>query len=566
MDRRTILALSLSFVLLMIYQTYMEMYVVSPAVETEQSAAPSVTPTAAEPGKGKAAEAVLPDAQVGKGSQLQLAKAQPIAPPVGETAVEPQNDRQVPFANDVMRGQISLTGAQLVDLHFIDYLDQLPPDGKPIQFLHRGSDPKRTDLFFGESGFLATADILTPGRKTVWTTKNGDGVQGGGSLDLEWNNGSGLHFEKSIVIAPDSYLLTVRDRVVNQTAKPVPLYAFAQFVRTEPEAETTETKSSSDFHGPMGYLDKTRVQHTYETLRKKDEHLDATNGWVGFTDKYFLAALIPTESGTAQVGLKKFYFDYDPPVYRVGSVSRQHNIEPGQEVNFETRLFVGPKEIRILEKQGMALERAIDYGWLHFLAVPLVDVLLFFNDFLHNYGLAIIFLTISVKALFFPLADKSYRSMNAMKKLQPKMEELRKLYGDDKTRLNQEMMQLYQTNKVNPLGGCLPIVVQIPVFFALYQVLYLSVEMRHAPFFFWIHDLSVKDPYYVLPLLMGATMLIQTRMNPAPADPIQAKVMLFLPVIFTFMFLSFPAGLVLYWLVNNILSIAQQGYIMKKMG
>ncbi|MBF0162278.1 MAG: membrane protein insertase YidC [Magnetococcales bacterium] len=563
MDRRTTLALSLSFLLLMIYQTYVELYVVTPPVAVEQGSGAGDGKTAEPtPNAAKTATPSAPDAQVGKGNDLQLAKVQPPTPPAGEAAVEVREESLLPFDNGVFSGHIALTGAQLVDLSFLKHLDKLAPEGKPIAFLQRGMQGKGAELFFGESGFLATPDIQTPGRKTRWVAKNREGVQGAGLLELSWKNSEGLQFEKSFTFAADSYLLVVRDRVINRTAKAVPLYAFAQFVRTEPALDAGQAMAPADFQGPMGYLDKTRVQHTYETLRKADQHMDAHAGWVGFSDKYFLAALLPAATDK----LKKYYFDFDPPMYRVGSVSKQHTVEPGQEVSFETRLFVGPKEIRSLEKQELTLERAIDYGWLHFIAVPLVDLLLFFNDFLHNYGLAIICLTLLVKALFYPLADKSYRSMNAMKKLQPKMEELRKLYGHDKARMNQEMMQLYQSNKVNPLGGCLPILVQIPVFFALYQVLYLSVEMRHAPFFLWIQDLSVQDPYYVLPLLMGLSMLAQTAMNPAPADPIQAKVMWFLPVIFTFMFLTFPAGLVLYWLVNNILSIAQQGYIMKKMG
>ncbi|MBF0402230.1 MAG: membrane protein insertase YidC [Magnetococcales bacterium] len=561
MDRRTTLALSLSFVLLMVYQTYLELYV-NPPVEVEQSSGKQTgSDTNSTAAAKKSSDPVLPDAQVAKGGDLQLAKQQPVNPPA-EEVVAVRSDDRLNFSNGLVSGELSLTGAQLVQLEFLKHLDQLPPEGKPIQFLRHNAQAKGPEVFFGESGFLATPDIQTPGRKTVWQTNSRGGVQGNGSLELFWDNGKGLRFEKSIVIAANSYQLVVRDRAINQTASPVPLYSFAQFVRTEPLVDAGHPMATSDFQGPMGYLDKTRVQHNYEDLRKKDAHQDASNGWVGFSDKFFLAALIPADPGT----VKKYYFDFDAPAYRVGSVSKQHTVGAGQDVTVETRLYVGPKEIRSLEQQEMALERAIDYGWLHFLAVPLVDVLVFFNDYLHNFGLAIICLTLLVKGLFFPLADKSYRSMNAMKKLQPKMEELRKLYAGDKVRLNQEMMQLYQTNKVNPLGGCLPVVVQIPVFFALYQVLYLSVEIRHAPFFLWIHDLSVQDPYYVLPVLMGISMLIQTKMNPAPADPIQAKVMLFLPVIFTFMFLSFPAGLVLYWLVNNVLSIAQQGYIMKKMG
>ncbi len=566
MDRRTTLALTLALLLLMVYQTYMSIRFPESVAETEQAGKPPETasPVATE---GKAAEgkgSAVANVQVGKGSEPQLASLEPGVPPVQRDVVgELKEEKLLPFENTVVRGQLSLTGAQLVDVQFLKHLDHLPPEGKPIKFMHRtGGGNKGTDLFFGETGFLASAEVSMPGRKTVWKVKNRDVLQGAGALDLYWDNGSGLVFEKSFMVTQDSYMVVVKDRVVNQGQKPVVVHGFAQYVRTEPVADPGLATAPSDFQGPMGYLDKERVQHTYESLRKQDQHKGATTGWIGFSDKYFLAALIP---GTADTQ-KKFYFDHDAPVYRVGSVTKPHTVEPGQAVDTETWMYIGPKEIRSLEKQGMALERAIDYGWLHFLAVPLVDILLFFNDLFHNYGVAIICLTILVKLLFFPLADKSYRSMNEMKKLQPKMEELRKLYGDDKTRLNQEMMQLYQTNKINPLGGCLPILVQIPVFFALYQVLYLSVEMRHSPLIWWIKDLSIQDPYYVLPLLMGATMFIQTKMNPAPADPIQAKVMLFLPVIFTFMFLSFPAGLVLYWLVNNVLSIIQQGYIMKKAG
>ena len=570
MDRRTLLALTLSFVLLMFYQTFMEIYFPSTPVDVASNTAGS-----------KALD--VPDAVVGKGTEkLSLTRTEPLLPVVEPVTHEVVDNTLLSFENAVSRGQISLTGARLVSLAFLKHLDKLAPDGRPIQFLQNGATLRAKDLFFAESGFLATVGIKTPNRKTVWSV-HGDSsgilpgghrktlwsvyenseetLRDGGTIKLVWDNGAGLRFEKSFIISPHSYLITVRDRVFNQADKAVPLYHFAQFVRAEPAPDKGQALAVSDFQGPMGYLDQMRLQHSYEDLRQADKHMNAQSGWVGFSDKYFLASLMAPDTG----GLKKYYFDHDVPTYRVGMVSTQNTIDPGQSVDFETHLFVGPKEIRSLEAQGASLERSIDYGWFHFLAVPLVDVMLFLNDFMNNYGVAIIFLTLLVKALFYPLANKSYRSMNAMKKLQPNIEESRKLYGKDKTRLNQEMMQLYQNNKVNPLGGCLPILVQLPVFFALYQVLYLSVEMRHAPFILWIQDLSVMDPYYVLPILMGASMFVQSYLNPAPADPIQAKVMMFLPVLFTFMFLSFPAGLVLYWLVNNVLSIAQQYYIMKQM-
>ena len=550
MDRRTILAISLSFITLMIYQTLMDHYYppappVEPApVETVRKpvdAPPSQTGISV--GKGTAGPAVIEQA-------APTAPDQPLLPKEGASAT---------FKTGLATGHVSLTGGQLADLQFLQHRTELPPDGQPIHYLNR--DP--SELFYGESGFLSGTGAGMPTRNTVWRLEGPEHVQGKGSIHMVWDNGAGLLFEKTYAFSPNSYLLTVTDRVSNSSQVPVALYHYAQLLRMEPKLpEGEQALAIADFHGPMGFLDGLRVQHDYDQLREQDQNQDAVRGWSGFSDKYFMAALIPGDT----TALKKYYFDFDTPTYRVGSVSSKAILEPKASETYVTRLFVGPKEIRTLEEMGLDLERAIDYGWFHFLAQPLVKLLLFFNDYIANYGVAIILLTIAIKLLFFPLANKSYVSMNAMKKLQPKIEELRKVHGSDKQTLNQEMMRLYQENKVNPLGGCLPIVVQIPVFFALYKVLFLSVEMRHAPFFLWITDLSVKDPYYVLPVLMGASMYYQSKLNPAPADPIQAKVMQFLPVIFTFMFLSFPAGLVLYWLLNNVLSIAQQSYIMKKTG
>jgi len=238
-------------------------------------------------------------------------------------------------------------------------------------------------------------------------------------------------------------------------------------------------------------------------------------------------------------------------------------LNPGQSINTTQKLFFGPKDIDILKAQGVQLEGAIDLGWFSAIAKPLLHALKLFYGYLHNYGLAIIVITVILKILFFPLTHKSYKSMKEMQKLQPKMQELKDKFKDDRDGLNRAVMELYKAHKVNPLGGCLPMIVQIPVFFGLYKALMFSIELRHAPFYFWLQDLSAKDPYYVTPIIMGATMFIQQKMTPTNMDPIQAKMMLALPVVFTFMFLNFPSGLVLYWLVNNILTIAQQAYINK---
>ncbi|MBF0125724.1 MAG: membrane protein insertase YidC [Magnetococcales bacterium] len=539
MDQRTLLAITLSFILLVVYQTLSDLYF------------PPPTPTVISQQATEAPKKV----EETKGADTAQPPHQAAPPSIVDPAAEAK-EQKFAFNNGVIQGSISNLGAVLSDLKFLKHLDKMPPEGQPIQFFH----DKGPHLFFEESGFLGEVGLDLPSRKSQWQPKSDHTLQPGSPLQLFWENNQNLRFEKTFTLEPNSYLITVADRVVNQSKQPVTLYHFSHFVRFEPKPEGQQAMAVSDFQGPMGYLDSVRVQHPYEDLKKTDQRINAQEGWTGFSDKYFLAAIVPDQPGIG----KKFYFDFDDPTHRAGVVAGKQELQPGEQIEKKTSLFIGPKELRTLESMDLKLERSIDYGWFHFLAVPLVKVLLFFNDFFHNYGIAIILLTVIIKLLFFPLATKSYRSMNAMKKLAPKMEELKKLYAHDKALLQQETMKMYQENKVNPLGGCLPILVQIPVFFALYKVLLLSVEMRHAPLFLWVHDLSEMDPYYVLPLLMGVSMFVQTKMNPAPADPVQAKVMLFLPVIFTFMFLSFPAGLVMYWLVNNILSIAQQGYIMKQ--
>ncbi|MBF0164425.1 MAG: membrane protein insertase YidC [Magnetococcales bacterium] len=548
MDRRTLLAITLSFLLLIVFQTVSDLYLTppQPAQTTEQPAMEA---------KQEAKESKTIEKSVQELASVDAAKPpQAHAPTPQEKATDPREQR-FDFDNGVIAGQISNLGATLAQTRFLKNFDQLPPDGKPIEFL----SPSGNHLFFEESGFLGEVGVDLPNRKSLWTRVGSGKIGPNAPLTLVWDNGKGLKFEKTFTFQTNTYLITTSDRVINTTDKSVVLFHFAHFARIEPKPMDHQAMAPADFEGPMGYLDGARVQHVYEELKKQDQRTNAQEGWTGFSDKYFLAAVVPDQGS----GMKKFYFDFDDPTHRVGVVAGKQELQPGAKLEKSTRLFIGPKEIRNLETLGLKLERSIDYGWFHFLAVPLVKILLFFNDYIHNYGIAIILLTVIIKILFFPLATKSYRSMNAMKKLAPKLEEIKKLYSHDKAMMQQETMRMYQENKVNPLGGCLPIVVQIPVFFALYKVLFLSVEMRQAPLFLWIHDLSIMDPYYVLPILMGISMFIQTKMNPAPADPVQAKVMLFLPVVFTFMFLSFPAGLVLYWLVNNVLSIAQQGYIMK---
>ncbi|HAT49317.1 MAG: membrane protein insertase YidC [Nitrospirae bacterium] len=560
MDQRTLLAIILSLLLVVAYQSVMEVYFPPPEVTVSQNAEGD-HPTSPSPGKEPEAGQIPPAAtSAGPGDAgtpmakrpVPIAEDQPALPQAVSDQQDNASEPFVPFKTELVDGKITLRGAAFSDVRFLKHLTHLLPSGQPIQFFDRHGG----NLFFNESGFLGN-QVKTPDRNTVWSLAKPDPSTPAHAIHLFWDNGQGLLFEKLITVEEKTYMITVEDRIVNTTDSPVGVNHFSHFIRVEPVIDS-HAMAVSDFQGPMGFLDGTRIQHPYQDLHEKDVHESATTGWAGFSDKYFLAAFITTDNKKT-----RYYFDYDNPTFRVGNVSEKQSIGPKSQFSRSLLLYIGPKEIKTLEQVGHDLERSIDYGWFHFLAVPLVELLLIFYDFLHNFGLAIILLTVIIKGIFYPLANKSYRSMNAMKKLQPQVEELRKRYSDDKQGMNTALMKLYQDNKVNPLGGCLPIVVQIPVFFALYKVLFLSVEMRHAPFFLWIQDLSAMDPYYVLPVLMGISMFLQQRLNPTPADPIQAKIMMFLPLIFTFLFLTFPSGLVLYWLVNNVLSIMQQSYIVK---
>ncbi len=309
--------------------------------------------------------------------------------------------------------------------------------------------------------------------------------------------------------------------------------------------------------GPVSYIAKS-IDRPEVSKLEAEKILGPDVSWGGFESKYFIASLIPQNPSLTSFRMSKD----NSNLVAVSLKGPKNVIPPGQPGVFSYSLYLGPKDYTLLKAQNVGLENAIDFGdWLKWLAMPLLIALKFLYGYVHNYGVAIIILTILIKVIFWPLGNKSYKSMKEMQKLQPKMAALREKYKDDKTKLSQESMALYKTHKVNPLGGCLPMIVQIPVFFGLYKALLYAIELRHSPFFWWIQDLSAKDPYYITPIVMGATMFIQQKMTPTGADPMQAKIMLFMPIIFTFMFLNFPSGLVIYWLFNNVISIGQQVYI-----
>jgi YidC/Oxa1 family membrane protein insertase len=348
-------------------------------------------------------------------------------------------------------------------------------------------------------------------------------------------------------------VVDLRYDIHNGTAATLEPSAYFQLVH---DSESSKgSRMMPTFSGAAYFTDSDKYKKlSFDDMKKSNLSKNTTDGWIGMVQHYFAGAWLPKQGSAREYYTKQLGND----LYSAGAVMPLGSIAPGASASVGARLFAGPQEQKHLKEVAPGLEYTVDYGWLTIIATPLFWVLTAIQKVVHNWGVAIILLTVMLKLLFYPLSAASYRSMAHMRKIAPRLQSIKERYGDDREGLHKAMMELYKTEKINPMGGCLPIMVQIPVFIALYWVLLGSVELRHAPFMLWIQDLSATDPYYVLPLLMGATMIIQTSLNPTPPDPIQAKMMKNMPVAFSVFFFFFPAGLVLYWLVNNVLSIAQQ--------
>jgi YidC/Oxa1 family membrane protein insertase len=382
-------------------------------------------------------------------------------------------------------------------------------------------------------------------------------------LSFESPEKGGLKVVKTYTFTRGSYVIDVDTKIQNVGTTPVKPTAYMELVRDSQPVETP--RFSHTFIGPAVYTE----QHHFQKLtfgdidkNKEDYATSADNGWVAMVQHYFASAWIPQQGVKRDIYVEKI----DPSLYRVGVKQPLQTIEPGKTVDVSARLFAGPEEERMLEGIAPGLELVKDYGWVTIIAKPLFWLLEKIHSYVGNWGWAIVLLTLLIKAVFFPLSAASYKSMARMKEITPRMQALRERFKGDPQKMNAALMELYKTEKVNPFGGCLPVVIQIPVFISLYWVLLSSVEMRGAPWILWIHDLSQQDPYFILPVLMAVSMFIQTKLNPTPPDPVQAKMMMFMPIAFSVMFFFFPAGLVLYYVVNNVLSIAQQYYITRMMG
>jgi len=483
-----------------------------------------------------------------------------------------------------LKGSISLVGGRIDDLTLTDYRVSLDKDAPDVTLLSPAGGP---NAYFADFGWVGqpNSGVNLPTSRTVWAPE-GDGLAPGKPLTLSWDNGQGLIFTRTIEL-DENYMFTVTQTVRNTTDSPVALAPYSLVSRHG----TPETSKMMILHeGAIGVLGEELREIDYSDLRdEKQIAASATGGWVGFTDKYWLTSLIPNQG--EHYNARFSYRQKDgQDRYQVDFLLDQRQIAPGETVSVSSRIFAGAKTVSLLDQYeaqyGISrFDQGVDWGWFYWITKPIFYTLHYMHDMFGNFGLAILALTVILKLLFFPLANKSYVAMSRMKLMQPKMQQLKERYGDDRVRLQQEMMELYKKEKINPLAGCLPIVVQIPVFFALYKVLFVTIEMRHAPFFGWVKDLSAPDTLTPLnlfglipwdppsmiaigvwPILMGITMFLQQKLNPAPQDPVQAKVMSFLPLVFTFILAQFAVGLVIYWTWNNVLSIAQQWVIMKRMG
>ncbi len=544
---RLILFFTLAFLGLMIYQAWQQDYATPARQATETT--PMATTTS------DAASAGIPTAEVN--ADVPAAQG---ALPQTEKAATSSKGELITVETDLFKLEISTIGGTVRRAYLLDYPLSLKEPDKKVELL----SPDATRFYIAQSGLIGSQKDKAPNHEALFQAEKTSYslAEGADELDipLHWQGADGVTVTKHLVLHRGSYLMDVRYEINNQSAESWAARDYGQLQRTEPESKssgfTTYTYTGGVIYNPTDKYDKI----DFDELAKKSLSIDSDNGWLAMIQHYFLSAWIPPKDQ-----VEHYYSNALPGgKYLLGSYSPSFTVAPNDQLTLSRQLYVGPKLQDKLAAIADGLELTVDYGWLTVIAKPIFWLLEKIHDFVGNWGWSIIFLTLLIKAAFYKLSETSYKSMANMRKMTPRLQALRERYGDDKQRLNQAMMEMYKKEKINPLGGCLPILVQIPVFISLYWVLLETVEMRMAPWMLWIQSLSDKDPYFILPLIMGVSMFIQQKLNPAPPDPMQAKIMMMLPFVFTVFFAFFPAGLVLYWVVNNIVSIAQQWYITRK--
>ena len=479
----------------------------------------------------------------------------------GVQSPEPHQEQLIKVKTDVLDVAIDLQQGDIVSSLLSDYPISVEDKNKPFVLLKNQEDERyvaNSNLFQASGQSVKALGLsftsaqqnyeLSPDQNQLVVTLNG-------------NDNEGLVVTKEFIFTKNSYLIDVNYKIVNKGTSAWNGYLNTQLLRSSPKEDKSSVFHVGSYTG-ASYSEpgKHRYQKvSFSDMNKTNLDVDSNGGWIAMQQHYFLSAWIPDAKSVS-----KFYTRANNNDYTIGAVSQPISIEPDQQKTVGSKLYIGPEITSELKTISPSLDLTVDYGILWFVSSLLFSLMKAIYNFVGNWGWSIVLVTILIKLAFYRLSATSYKSMAGMRKLQPKLQALRERYGDDKAKISQATMELYKQEKVNPLGGCLPIVIQIPVFIALYWVLLESVELRQAPFIFWIKDLASSDPYHVLPLIMGATMLIQQKLNPAPPDPMQAKVMMFLPILFTGLFWNFPSGLVLYWIVNNTLSIVQQWYITRK--
>ncbi len=582
-NRDFILAIVLSVIVLFAWQAFVGV----PQVEKERAKQEASQTT----GNAPVPQPAPDGSQIPKPSTGQSASSLPV--PGG--VVVPARSRELALAASPriivdtpnLSGSIGLLGGRIDDLLLKNYRETVKPDSKNIALF---SPSGAKNAYYAEYGWWVDpkAKIKIPTATTVWTAKPGAKLTPENPVELEYDNGEGLIFRRTISVDKD-YMFSISQEVENKSKTAVTLHPYGLLSRHgKPEIQ--------DFYilheGLIGVLGEDGLQEVdYDDVDEDGAiTIESTGGWLGIVDKYWGAVLIPDqkEKVTARFSSQKVG---DKSTYQTDFIGKGVIAAPGRSVKTENQLFAGAKVVSIVDAYDKSLnitqfDLLIDWGWFYFITKPMFVLIDFFFKFFGNFGVAILMATVVIKLIFFPLAHKSYVSMSKMKKLQPEIAKLRERYGEDRAKQQQAMMELYKKEKVNPMSGCLPILLQIPVFFALYKVLFGTIEMRHAPFFGWIQDLAAQDPTTlfnlfglipwtppsiipligVWPIIMGITMFIQMRLNPAPPDPIQAQIFNWMPLFFMFLLASFPAGLVIYWAWNNTLSVAQQWYIMRKQG
>jgi YidC/Oxa1 family membrane protein insertase len=497
-------------------------------------------------------------------------------------------DERIKIDAPRLQGSISLKGLKIDDLTFKDYKETLNEDDKLVTLFKPSSTKGGYFSNFGWIKASSDENFDAPNDQTVWST-NSKKITNKNSATFFWTNNQGIQFEQEILV-DENYMFTIKQKITNNSNKNISLSPVGKISRTD----TPKTQGFFILHeGPIGIIDNVLEEIDYKDLKKNIGPIEynSKGGWFGITDKYWLATIIPDQSSNV-IARYQFYTKNNKEKYQVDFKGGVVEIPSNKSITIKNLLYAGAKEIKLLDKYEKEysiprLDFAIDFGWYYFLTKPFLYILIFFKNISGNFGVSIILLTLLIKLIFFPLANKSYVAMQKMKELQPQLLRIKETYKNDKVKLNQEMMALYKREKVNPAAGCLPILIQIPVFFALYKILFVSLEMRHAPFYLWIQDLSVADPTSILnlfgllpydpnflpkminigiwPLIMGISMWIQQKLNPQPTDPMQAKIFKFLPIFFTFILAPFPSGLVIYWTANNVLSMAQQILIKQRM-